>query len=120
MTTPEEIAKFYALAAEPLSASDGNGLADSMLKVSAAVARVGEILTDAQEGLLHCEGRHRLEQQSKLGPDVSEARLSAEVARRTITERIVVKRAETLLVALRDRFRAAQSALRHLDAEMRL
>ena len=120
MTIAEELIGYVELAQREISATNGNGLADSLLEVSAAVARVGVILVDAEEGLLHVESRKRDMLLKMLGTDVSETRLSAEIRRLTIDERIAVKRAETLLVALRGRFRAVQSALRHLDAEIRL
>lgn len=89
-----------------------------MLRVSAAIARVGEIAVHAEAALLYAERRER-DACLKSFPDAPENRVAAYAKTLTIDERIGFRETETVLRSLHQRFKAIQSALSYLKTEPR-
>jgi len=110
-----ELDTYTELAKEQVDPSNGHSLADRMLKLGAASARMGELLVDAEVALLIAEKRIRESNQAD-----SQAEMAALVRSLTIAEQAHFRRCVEIRRGLDRAFKAAQSALSYLKSEMRM
>jgi len=110
-----ELEQYAELAKESVDPSNGHFLADRMLKLSAASARMGELLVEAEVILLTAEKRIRESNQAE-----SQAEMAALVRSLTIAEQAHFRRCVEIRRGLDRAFKAVQSALSYLKSEMRM
>ena len=110
-----ELDTYAELAKELVDPSNGHFLADRLLKLSAASARMGELLVEAEVALLSAEKRIRESNQAD-----SQAEMAALVRSLTIAEQAHFRRCVEIRRGLDMAFKAAQSSLSYLKSEMRM
>ena len=114
----DELKVYADIAARELNTASGGLLAEHLLTLSAAIGRVGSILVYAEGNYLRAQRHHR-DEALRGTPDASEARIAAYVKAQTVDEYLAFREAETVLHSLHQAFKATQSALSYMKAELR-
>ena len=115
----EPLAPYFDLAKQDCDPSNGHSLNESMLNVSSACARVGEMAALLKRELTQAEAIERGHAREG-DPDASEAKIAAHIKYSTIEEQSAFNMAEACHKALLGKFKALQSALSFLKSEHRL